>query len=76
MSPVAETRSRPRPYRAIKVQDKPYYLFAKRIIDIAGAIAGAFYKEIHVKILSEIYARLPDTLTNVTMRFVDKFCRY
>ncbi|MBS4206714.1 sugar transferase [Bacillus sp. FJAT-50079] len=38
MSPIVETRSRP--YRSIKVQDKPYYVFTKRFIDILGALTG------------------------------------
>ncbi len=43
---------------------------------IAGAIAEAYYKEINAEIINSSYALLPDSLINVTRRFVDKYCHY
>ena len=43
---------------------------------IAGAIAEAFYKYIDAEIISDVYARLPPELAEITQQFTGKYCLY
>ena len=43
---------------------------------IAGAIAEAFYKNIDADIISDIFARLPPDLAEITRQFTGKYCHY
>lgn len=43
---------------------------------IAGAIAEAFYKYIDADIISDVFARLPLELAEITRQFTGKYCHY